>query len=200
MSRFTLARTVAAALVLATPLAAAHATFESPAAKAAAADAAEAARADMRATFGKRDLANGAHVWKKRDGGAEVTRVVIDLSGQLAFAYAGDELVGVSTISSGTDDRPTPTGIFPILEKKRMHRSIKYDNAPMPYMQRLDDFGIAMHGGNLPGYRASHGCVRLPVAFAAKLFAATEVGAEVMIGAPGEQLAASGERSRRDRW
>ena len=63
-----------------------------------------------------------------------------------------------------------------------MHRSIKYDNAPMPFMQRLDQFGIALHGGNLPGYPASHGCVRLPPAFAAKLFAATSVGTTVLIG------------------
>jgi lipoprotein-anchoring transpeptidase ErfK/SrfK len=111
---------------------------------------------------------------------------VIDLSDQLAFAYADDELVGVSTISSGTEKNPTPTGIFPILEKRRMHRSIKYDNAPMPFMQRLDQFGIALHGGNLPGYPASHGCIRLPQRFAAQLFAATAVGAVVMIGASGE--------------
>ena len=183
MSRFTLARSLGAALLLATPLAAAHATIETPAAKAAAADAAETARQDMRATFGKRFLENGEYLWKRRSGGAEVNRVVIDLTDQLAFAYADDELVGVSTISSGTEDNPTPTGIFPILEKKRMHRSIKYDNAPMPFMQRLDQFGIALHGGHLPGYPASHGCIRLPPAFAAKLFAATNVGTTVMIGA-----------------
>lgn len=182
MPRFTLARALGATLLLATPLAAAHATVETPAAKAAAADAAEAARDDMRAAFGKRFLGNGEYRWKKGGGGAEVTRVVIDLTDQLAFAYADHELIGVSTISSGTEDNPTPTGIFPILEKKRMHRSIKYDNAPMPFMQRLDQFGIALHGGNLPGYPASHGCVRLPPAFAAKLFAATSVGTTVLIG------------------
>ena len=183
MFRFTLARALGAALLLATPLAAAHATVETPAAKAAAADAAEAARDDMRATFGKRFLENGQHLWKKGSGGAEVTRVVVDLADQLAFAYAQDELIGVSTISSGTEENPTPTGIFPVLEKKRMHRSIKYDNAPMPFMQRLDKYGIAMHGGHLPGYPASHGCIRLPSAFAAKLFAATSVGTTVLIGA-----------------
>ena len=64
-----------------------------------------------------------------------------------------------------------------------MYRSRKYDNAPMPFMQRLDQFGIALHGGHLPGYPASHGCIRLPPAFAAKLFAATNVGTTVMIGA-----------------
>jgi len=191
MSRFTLARALGAALLLATPLAAAHPAFDTPAATAAAAEAAETARDDMRATFGKRFLENGEYLWKKGKGGAEVTRVVIDLADQLAFAYADDELIGVSTISSGTDANPTPTGIFPILEKKRMHRSIKYDNAPMPFMQRLDQFGIALHGGHLPGYPASHGCVRLPPAFAAKLFAATSVGTTVMIGAEDEEQLAT---------
>ena len=191
MSRFTLARALGAALLLVTPLAAAHPAIETPAAKAAAAEAAETARDDMRATFGKRFLENGEYLWKKGKGGAEVTRVVIDLADQLAFAYADDELIGVSTISSGTDANPTPTGIFPILEKKRMHRSIKYDNAPMPFMQRLDQFGIALHGGHLPGYPASHGCVRLPPAFAAKLFAATSVGTTVMIGAEDEEQLAT---------
>ena len=181
-----LGRAAIAALWLATPLAAAHATFESAADKASAASAAAAARADMAETFGRDSLANGEHLWKPRNGGVEVTRVVISLSDQLAFAYHDDELVGVSTISSGTDEKPTPTGIFPILDKQRMHRSIKYDNAPMPFMQRLDDYGIALHAGRLPGYPASHGCVRLPAPFAAKLFAATNVGTVVMIGAPGE--------------
>jgi hypothetical protein len=191
MPRFSLARALGAALLLATPLAAAHATVETPDAKAAAAEAAAAAQEDMRATFGKRVLEDGGYLWKKGTGGGEVTRVVVDLADQLAFAYADDELIGVSTISSGTETNPTPTGIFPILEKKRMHRSIKYENAPMPFMQRLDDFGIALHAGHLPGYPASHGCVRLPPAFAAKLFAATSVGTTVLIGADedNEQLA-----------
>ena len=182
MPRFTLARALGAALLLAPPLSVVHATVETSDAKAAAAEAAEAAHDDMDATFGKRYLENGEYLWKKGKGGAGVTRVVIDLANQFAFAYADDELIGVSTISSGTEENPTPTGIFPILEKKRMHRSIKYDNAPMPFMQRLDDFGIALHGGHLPGYPASHGCVRLPSAFAAKLFAATSVGTTVLIG------------------
>jgi lipoprotein-anchoring transpeptidase ErfK/SrfK len=180
-----LGRAAVAALFLATPLAAAHAAFESVEAKAEAASAADTARADMAATFGRDSLENGEHVWKK-GAGSEVTRVVISLSDQMAYAYHDDELIGASTISSGSDEKPTPTGIFPILDKQRMHRSIKYDNAPMPFMQRLDDYGVAMHAGKLPGYPASHGCVRLPAPFAAKLFAATRVGTVVMIGAPGE--------------
>ena len=98
-------------------------------------------------------------------------------------SIAGSALVAVSTISSGKPGKDTPTGIFPILEKKRLHRSIKYDNAPMPFMQRIDEYGIALHAGHLPGHPASHGCVRLPGEFAAKLFRVTEVGTPVLIGA-----------------
>jgi lipoprotein-anchoring transpeptidase ErfK/SrfK len=101
----------------------------------------------------------------------------------LAFLYRGDTLVAVSTISSGTPDRRTPTGIFNILEKKPMHRSRKYDDAPMPFMQRIDQYGIALHAGHNPGHPASHGCVRLPAKFAARLYAVTDVGTPVLIGA-----------------
>jgi len=89
----------------------------------------------------------------------------------------------VATISSGAAETPTPTGIFEILEKKPMHHSRKYDNAPMPFMQRIDQYGIALHAGHNPGHPASHGCVRLPKQFAAKLFAATGIGTQVLIGA-----------------
>ena len=177
-----LAFALGGALTLALPAAPAWGWLETPEAIEQATDAAAAARRDMREAFGRDSLKNGQYLWKAKDSG-QVTRVVVSLSEQMAFAYRGGELVGVSTISSGTKKNPTPTGIFPILDKKRHHRSIKYDNAPMPYMQRLDDYGIALHGGHLPGYPASHGCIRLPAAFAAKLFAATKIGTEVLIGA-----------------
>ena len=183
MKQLALAWALMGALALAVPLAQAGATIETPEAREAAARAADEARVDMRETFDKSSLKVGEHLWKKGRDRSLVTQLVISLAGQMAYAYNDDELVGVSTISSGKEATPTPTGIFPILEKKRHHRSIKYDNAPMPWMQRLDQYGIAMHGGHLPGYPASHGCVRLPHAFAAKLFAATRVGTEVLIGA-----------------
>lgn len=181
-------RLLAAALALA-----GFVTLVAPAPPAAAADtgwqgirAAESAvrqaRQDMRATFGRAAPRNGRFVWK--DGRGEVTRLVLDLSRQLAFAYHGNALIAVSTISSGDKNHLSPVGVFPILEKKRMHRSIRYDNAPMPYMQRLNEYGVALHGGHLPGYPASHGCVRLPHGFAAKLFAATKLGTEVLIAEP----------------
>ena len=125
-------------------------------------------------------LKPGQYLW--RDVPPKVPRGCHQLNDQLAFLYRGDALVAVSTISSGKAEKATPTGIFPILEKKKFHRSIKYDNAPMPFMQRLDKFGIALHGGHLPGYPASHGCIRLPGQFAAKLFKVTDVGTPVMVG------------------
>lgn len=174
---------IAGLFALGLPLAPAQATFETPEAKSEAAYAAEMARVQMEETFGTTSLAPGKFLWKGGHRSGPVTRVVVSLTDQIAYAFRDDELIGVSTISSGTDEKPTPTGIFPVLEKKRFHRSIKYDNAPMPYMLRLDDYGIALHSGNLPGYPASHGCVRLPGSFASKLFAATDVGTEVLIGA-----------------
>jgi len=138
------------------------------------------ARRDMQATFGHAP-GNGRFVWQ---GGDEVTRVVLDLSRQLAFAYHDGELIAVSTISSGDANHLSPVGVFPIIEKQRMHRSIRYDNAPMPFMQRINDGGVALHGGHLPGHPASHGCIRLPHAFAAKLYAATDIGTEVLIAEP----------------
>lgn len=183
MRHLALAFALTGAFALATPVTPASATIETPEAKMTAASAAEIAKEDMRATFGKSSLKNGQYLWKDGRGSGEVTRVVVSLSDQLAFAYQGHELIGVSTISSGKAKTPTPTGIFPILDKKRHHRSRKYDNAPMPYMQRLDRWGIALHGGHLPGHPASHGCVRLPHKFAAKLFQSTSIGTHVLIGA-----------------
>jgi len=181
MKRLAIALALSSALALGVP-AAASASFETPEAKATAATAAAIARDDMFEAFGTTELKPGKYLWRDvpRDG---PPRVVVSLGDQLAFLYFGDRLAAVSTISSGTKKNPTPTGIFPILEKKKMHHSRKYDNAPMPFMQRLDRFGIALHGGHLPGYPASHGCVRLPHQFAAKLFNVTDVGTTVMIGA-----------------
>ena len=149
-----------------------------------AAGAVREARQDMAAEFAGKTLRPGQYVWDAEQRDAEVTRVVLDLSRQLAFAYADDELIAVSTISSGDKNHLSPVGVFPILEKKRMHRSIRYDNAPMPFMQRINEYGVALHAGNLPGHPASHGCIRLPNAFAAKLFEATAVGTEVLIAEP----------------
>ena len=158
----------------------AAASFESSQAKEVAGDAAAAARQDLIDAFGKKSLKPGQYLWRKVDASGPA-RVVVSLGDQLAFLYKGDTLVAVSTISSGKSEKPTPEGIFPILDKKKFHRSVKYDNAPMPFMQRLDEYGIALHGGVNPGYPASHGCIRLPMKFAEKLYGVTQVGSKVVI-------------------
>ena len=182
MRKLAIVLAASGALALSVTSVPAAASFESAEAKSAAADAAENARQDMLEAFGEKTLKPGQYLWRDVPGSGPA-RVVVSLGEQLAYLYKGDTLVGVSTISSGTEKNPTPTGIFPILEKKRFHRSIKYENAPMPFMQRLDKYGTALHGGHLPGYPASHGCIRLPAQFAAKLFTMTDVGTPVMVGA-----------------
>ena len=167
-------------LAFAIPMTPAFATVETEEARAAALDAASVARDDMAQVFGDKQLKPGQYLWAA-NAGSGAPRVVISLSDQLAYLYRGDNLVAVSTISSGKPGKDTPTGIFPILAKKPMHHSKKYDDAPMPFMQRLDNYGIALHAGHNPGRAASHGCVRLPMAFAKKLFGVTNVGTTVMI-------------------
>ncbi len=106
---------------------------------------------------------------------------MVSLDEQRAYVYRNGIAIGVSTISSGKPGKDTPTGVFTILQKNKDHKSNLYNNAPMPYMQRLTWDGIALHGGALPGYPASHGCVRLPHPFAAKLFAITRNGDTVVV-------------------
>lgn len=181
MKKLALALAAASALALA-PAAPALASLETPEAKAEAADAAMMARLHMEEVFGPKDLKPGQYVWRKGSFTGE-PMVVVSLTDQLAYLYRGDQLVAVSTVSTGTDTNPTPKGIFSVLAKKPMHRSIKYDNAPMPFMQRIDKYGVALHAGHLPGRPASHGCIRLPAEFAKRLYGVTDLGATVMIGA-----------------
>ena len=181
MKKLAFALAASALCALSAPPASAS-TIETPEAKATAASAADIARADMYATFGEKTLKPGQYVWAEGNGDGP-TRVIISIADQMGYVYRGDQLVGVTTLSTGTEKNPTPTGIFPIQEKKPMHRSRKYDNAPMPHMQRLDQYGIALHAGHNPGHPASHGCIRLPSAFAAKLYTMTKIGTPVLIGA-----------------
>lgn len=107
--------------------------------------------------------------------------VYVDLGRQQAHVYRNGIRIGVTTISSGKTGHETPNGVFTILQKARVHHSSTYDNAPMPNMQRLTWKGVALHAGNLPGYPASHGCVRLPLAFSEILFETTDMGGTVVI-------------------
>jgi len=174
----------AIAVAVATPCAASSTLVpdESPAALMAASAAVAEARDHAEDIIANRPLKPGAYWWSDDMPASGETEVVISLEDQRAYVYRAGQLVGVSTISSGKPGKDTPPGIFPILEKKKMHRSRKYDDAPMPFMQRIDQYGIALHAGHNPGRPASHGCVRLPTAFAAKLFGMTQVGDRVVIG------------------
>ena len=126
-------------------------------------------------------LKPGEWVWKPEIAPDGQVLVYVDLGRQLATVYRNGVRVAVSTISSGKEGYSTPTGVFTILEKNKEHYSRTYDNAPMPYQQRLTWKGVAMHAGNLPGFPASHGCIRLPMEFAKKLFDLTEKGGTVVI-------------------
>ncbi|MGZ3171742.1 MAG: L,D-transpeptidase family protein [Croceibacterium sp.] len=135
--------------------------------------------AAMVEAFGQDTLENGKFLWK--DGTTEVDRLVLNLSEQRVYAYDAGNLVAMSTVSTGRPGHETRPGSFSILAKYRYYRSKKYDNAPMPYMQQITSYGVALHAGPMPGYPASHGCIRLPTQFAANLFAATRLGVPVLI-------------------
>jgi lipoprotein-anchoring transpeptidase ErfK/SrfK len=119
-------------------------------------------------------MAPGDYEWDPSRSLAGDVVIVVSLPQQLAHVYRGGVRIGTSTISSGRPGHDTPTGVFTILQKQKMHRSTLYDDAPMPFMQRLTWDGVAMHAGRLPGYPASHGCIRLPAEFAEALYGVTD--------------------------
>ncbi|MBW0145760.1 L,D-transpeptidase family protein [Sphingomicrobium clamense] len=135
----------------------------------------------MKATFGITELGPNEFRWADELPTEGEPRVIVDLKTQMSFAYVGDTLVGATSVSTGKAGKETQLGFWPILSKHKKYRSRKYDNAPMPYFQRMDRFGIGLHGGHNPGYPASHGCIRLPEEYAAKLFALTKIGTEVVV-------------------
>lgn len=106
---------------------------------------------------------------------------VVSLADQRISIYNHNGLVARSMVSTGIVDHPTPKGIFTILGRERFHQSNIYSGAPMPFMQRITWSGIAMHTGVVPGHPASHGCIRLPAEFAARLWGMTRVGERVVI-------------------
>jgi len=126
-------------------------------------------------------MAPGDFDWNPERSLAGDVVIVVSLPQQLVHVYRGGVRIGESTISTGKPGHDTPPGVFTILQKKKMHRSTLYDDAPMPFMQRLTWDGIALHAGRLPGYPASHGCVRLPAAFAEALYGVTEHGGVVVV-------------------
>jgi hypothetical protein len=137
-------------------------------------------------------LKPGQFVWSPELAPSGLMTIVVDLAAQRAHIYRDGVEIGFATISSGRRGYETPTGVFTILQKDRHHHSNKYDDAPMPFMQRLTWGGIALHGGRVPGYPASHGCVRLPMTFSQTLFKETNTGTTVIIteGSPSAEAIA----------
>ena len=133
------------------------------------------------AMFGPLNMAPGEYRWAATVPEKGETKVVIDLLTQRFYVYRADQLVGVSTISSGKKGKETQLGFWSVMLKRKLGYSRKYDNAPMPFMQMYDDKGIAFHAGPNPGYPASHGCVRLPLKFAERLFGMTKMGTQVIV-------------------
>src|SRR6266850_1361141 len=115
-----------------------------------------------------------------RDAGEPIMAIVSIKTQQVTF-YDADGWIMRAPVSTGTTGRETPAGVFAVLEKDEDHHSSLYDDAWMPNMQRITWNGIALHGGPLPGYAASHGCVRMPFGFAEKLFERTRIGMRVII-------------------
>ena len=126
-------------------------------------------------------LSPGRYEWQpSRSPGGEVS-MLANLSTQTLSVFRRGVLIARSSISSGRAGHSTPSGVFTILGKEVMHHSNLYHWAPMPFMQRLTWEGVALHGGYLPGRPASHGCVRLPHAFAKLLFQITSCGDQVVV-------------------
>src|SRR5690242_6302806 len=126
-------------------------------------------------------LKTGEYVWAPDLASDGPMLVIVNLATQRLIAFRNGVPIGASTVSSGKTRHETPPGVFTILQKAKEHYSKTYNNAPMPNMQRLTWKGIALHAGKLPGYPASHGCVRLPTQFSALLFGATSLGMTVVI-------------------
>jgi hypothetical protein len=126
-------------------------------------------------------LKPGEFVWNPAVAPEGPIVVVVSLTEQRAYVYRNGVEIGYTTVSTGKPGHETPTGIFTVLQKDKDHRSSKYNNAPMPYQERLTWDGVALHAGGLPGYPESHGCVHLPSKFAEELFGASHMGMTVVV-------------------
>jgi hypothetical protein len=126
-------------------------------------------------------LRPGEFLWAPEVAPEGPLLIIVSLATQRAVVYRNGLPIGITTVSTGKPGHETPTGIFTILQKKKDHRSNLYEDAPMPYMQRLTWDGVALHAGKLPGHPASHGCIRLPYRFSLELFGVTRLGATVVV-------------------
>ena len=107
--------------------------------------------------------------------------IAISINKQNMKIYDANGFFAETPISTGMRGHPTPMGVFSVIAKEKLHHSNIYSGAPMPYMQRITWSGIAIHAGVLPGHPASHGCIRMPMAFAVKMYGWTTMGARVVI-------------------
>lgn len=119
--------------------------------------------------------------WDDKDVPPGPIVLTVDLEARVISVFRGGYEIGAAAVLLGTEDKPTPLGVFPITQKDKDHVSNIYTGAPMPYMQRLTNDGITLHGSNVELGYASHGCVGMPNDFAAKLFATTALGDKVYI-------------------
>ena len=131
-------------------------------------------------------MRQGDHYWDEAGVPAGPVVITVDLSAQTVSIFRAGYEIGTAVIIYGADDKPTPLGIFPITQKDADHVSSLYD-APMPYMLRLTNDGISIHGSRVGAHLATHGCVGVPTAFAKRLFAAVKLGDRVII-TNGERL------------
>jgi lipoprotein-anchoring transpeptidase ErfK/SrfK len=115
-----------------------------------------------------------------REAGEPIMAIVSIKTQQVTF-YDAEGWILRAPVSTGVKERETPAGVFAVVEKDKDHRSSMYDDAWMPHMQRITWNGLALHGGPLPGYAASHGCIRMPFGFAERLFNKTRIGMRVII-------------------
>lgn len=126
-------------------------------------------------------LKPGEFLWAPQLAPSGPMLLLVNRTTQRLVVYRNGIPIGISTVSTGKPGHRTPTGVFTILQKQVEHYSSLYDSAPMPFMERLTWDGVALHGGTLPGYPASHGCIRLPKAFAEKLYGETRLGMTVIV-------------------
>lgn len=128
-----------------------------------------------------RPLQYGEYRWDDRGVPAGPTWVRVDLHSQILSVFRAGHEIGTAVILYGADSKETPVGTYPVRAKLRDHRSATYDNAPMPYTLRLTDDGVSIHGSDVRWGYATHGCIGVPLAFAAKLFGAVAPGDPVVI-------------------
>src|SRR5262245_65323138 len=118
---------------------------------------------------------------QSQDASKGPLQIIISIADQRISVYENGSLIARSSVSTGVERHPTPLGVFSVISKHKWHRSNIYSAAPMPYMQRITWSGIALHAGDLPGYPASHGCIRLTNDFAIRLWHLTKRGTPVII-------------------